>query len=272
MNSISTQIPFGYFSAIACEENKPMPPIEDNLGEILTGDKMYKTPYRLKLKETRLCQVLCKMDTSSFKQKFLKFLIENNYKASFYLDGLPAAFMSMNDKDFDKGIPIGVKDEDGSLNFYNHFTFHIGIRQVRNNTKGSKFDLAQEEKYIISDFSIVPNSINHKAEGEEIETHCAKDIASFIMNNKQEKVRIDSNSTVVITYDVIFSERGKKGKNTKYMTRWDHYLKMKNDSIHWLSLGFSIVVVTITSSLVFYIFTNILKKEIDYINLVIHLM
>lgn len=121
----------------------------------------------------------------------------------------------------------------------------------------------------MTDFSIVPYSINHKTQGNEVNTLCAKDVASYLMNSKQEKVNIDTNSTIVISYDVIFSERGQKGKNTKYMTRWDHYLKMKNDSIHWLSLGFSIVVVTITSCLVFYIFTNILKREIDYINLVI---
>lgn len=98
---------------------------------------MYKTQYKLNMKETRLCQVLCKMDMSKFKQKFIKFLIENNYKASFYLDGLPAAYMSMKNKDFDKGIPIGVKEEDNSLYFYNHYTFHIGVRKVKNNTQSN---------------------------------------------------------------------------------------------------------------------------------------
>ncbi|KAI3778728.1 hypothetical protein L2E82_08111 [Cichorium intybus] len=91
-----------------------------NLGEMLNGDRLVSTPYKLEYHVDKKIEVLCnktlsKSDVSQFKR-----VIEKDYYIQFYYDDLPIwAFIGMLKKDhFSKTIKT-------EYHLYKHFDFEV---------------------------------------------------------------------------------------------------------------------------------------------------
>lgn len=106
-------------------------------------------------------------------------------------------------------------------------------------------------------------SINHTYVNEtHKEPACSETGDKDILEKAAESIqKIKVNETILYTYDVVFIP-----SNHTLATRWDHYVNMHSDKIHWFSLINSFLVVAIFSALVVHIFCRALKRDIDYIN------
>ena len=82
--SPQTQLPFQYEDIIKCKSDNKVTtvPLEDNLGELLSGDVLFQSQYEIKLLENQYCQLLCEYGVDAYRQNFLSFLISNSYKST----------------------------------------------------------------------------------------------------------------------------------------------------------------------------------------------
>jgi transmembrane 9 superfamily protein 2/4 len=67
--------------------------LQDNLGEILAGDRIENSPYQLQAGVDTACRQVCKPRkyTAKEMERFRTFIAEE-YKAQWMVDGLPAAY------------------------------------------------------------------------------------------------------------------------------------------------------------------------------------
>ena len=261
MNSIETQIPFEYYYLQICPPEVYIQE-PDNLGEILTGDKSYKSTYEFKIGQNEYCKVMCAKNFSSKDVALMQWMIARNYTVSWYLDKLPAGLRHVlennaNDKDSSKmrtevhylgGVPLGYLENEPADGFaskiYNHLTFTVQLHSEGN------------EMYSVVGFNVMPFSIyqNSTTGGK-----CG-DKENFMRNFRAERQGL-VDQEILFTYDVIFEY-----SNLAFSSRWDHYLHLQNDNIHWFSLINSSLIILIFSFIVLHIFSRALKRDIDIYN------
>ncbi|ETO25316.1 hypothetical protein RFI_11824 [Reticulomyxa filosa] len=116
LDSVFTQMPYDYYSLPFCRPSEGIKQDAENLGELLSGDKIENSPFKLAMNKPVECQVLCmktynKKDLFHFQQK-----IEERYRVNFIVDNFPAAqkFRTIiseekkeNDYIYEKGYPLG---------------------------------------------------------------------------------------------------------------------------------------------------------------------
>jgi transmembrane 9 superfamily protein 2/4 len=136
---------------------------DNNIGETLTGDTTFSTLYELKMFKNAYCQVLCNVTLSEFEEGVLKWMIDHDYRATYYLDNLPAGLNGTYKGDaiqhvyYDHGIPIGEKlGASGKQMIFNHLTFNIHVH-LEHNVKEEKHS-NDKPKYSIVGFDIIPAS------------------------------------------------------------------------------------------------------------------
>jgi transmembrane 9 superfamily protein 2/4 len=253
MNSVETQIPFDYYYLHICPPQK-FEILSDNLGEILTGDLLQKTKYQFQVGNNEYCKTLCNMEIVLRDVNIQKWMISKNYTTSWFVDKLPAGFKHIVDPNTGKtdvhylgGIPIGYNDPNAADTYeykiYNHLTFTVQIH-----SEG-------EDSYTIVGFNILPQSIY---QNEKTGPKCSTvDIAENFHKEKQGLTEGFS----LITYDIVF-----ENSKIPFSSRWDHYLHLQNDNIHWYSLINSSLIILIFSFIVLHIFCRALKRDIDIYN------
>ena len=218
INSVKTHIPFNLHSAFFCKDKVKKKPVEDNIGEILMGDKIYPTDYQLFLMNDSYCNLLCEFNFDLYHASFIQFLIDNNYKATYYLDGLPAVYINLDEHTVEyDGIPLGKKVGDEYI-IYNHLTFHIELQKEEssfskllgdtfsssNSSLGflttevdynvKNLDEYKKIKFSVRKFQITPFSIKHKEVGENlIETNCYK------RKGNEKNINENSNTNLTLT-------------------------------------------------------------------------
>jgi len=256
MNSIETQIPFEYYYLDICPPEKVL--LEpDNLGEILTGDRSYYSKYEFNIGQSEYCQELCEKKLNKMNVNLIQWMIKRNYTVNWYADKLPAGLKFENGEKVDvhylSGVPLGYQqhavDGDDTI-FYNHLTFTILIHKE----SGGK---DSENLYTIVGFNIQPFSIH---QNKEIGKKCSLNKENFNKNFRTEKQKLEEGD-ILFTYDVIFET-----SNVPFSSRWDHYLHIHNDNIHWFSLINSSLVIVILSFTILHIFMRALKKDIEIYN------
>ena len=208
LSSIDGIIPFSYSKLKICNTDKIVK-IEDTLGEILTGEKIFNTGYEAKTGNDSFCEILCYNQFDVESLNLIKRLIKGNYFINWYLDKLPAGILSYNKNtqetsiDYFKGIPLGYIEND-IYYIYNHLQFHILINEESRN------------KFNIVGFNILPMSLSHDSE----KALCAN-TSETMLNNfliKPQSISDDINNKILFTYDIIFEK-----SNITLGTRWDHY-------------------------------------------------
>ena len=68
MSSIKTILPMKYYNLGLCQPINQKK-IEDNLGEILSGDLYYESDYKMKINENEYCKTLCKVNLQEKSRK-----------------------------------------------------------------------------------------------------------------------------------------------------------------------------------------------------------
>jgi hypothetical protein len=68
---------------------------------------------------------------------------------------------------------------------------------------------------------------------------------------------------MIFTYDVHFEL-----SQITMTSRWDHYLDLHEDNIHWYNLINYFIIILIISAVIVYIFLRSVKRDIDIYNTV----
>lgn len=294
VTSVETHVPFDYYTYPVCEPEKIVPAAE-NLGELLTGSRIYNSPYEIKMGREERCKVLCKTTIDLDEIHVLLHSIRSQYSFNWIIDNLPVA--------------ASVNSQGSEYVFYEHGYFIGGyfVDQVaEDSAKSSKNKKKQLDDAIVSYFvnnhvkiiikthkplpgdagkrivgvEVVPASIKHTVKGDLPEYFpreaCRYDdeqmglsgpmvVPSFFFDAKPVEVADPNNiAEIIYTYDVEFQD-----SDVKWASRWDVYLDMGgrvDNDVHWFSIVNSVMIVFLLSGMVAIILLRTLRRDVLYYN------
>ncbi|MQL80237.1 hypothetical protein Taro_012691 [Colocasia esculenta] len=261
LSSTKTQLPYDYYFLDYCKPQKLMNSAE-NLGEVLRGDRIENSIYTFKMRSDETCKVACPKKLNAESAKNFKEKIDDEYRVNMILDNLPVA-VPRRRRDggqivtYEHGFRVGFKgsyagskDEKHFIN--NHLSFKIMYHS----------DPASGDARIVG-FEVVPTSINHEhKEGDDKNPRlvtCNQNTKIVPGNHSPQEV--DADKEIVFTYDVTFMP-----SEIKWASRWDTYLLMNDDQIHWFSIVNSLMIVLFLSGMVAMITMRTLYKDIANYN------
>ncbi|KAL8521825.1 hypothetical protein ACS0TY_012115 [Phlomoides rotata] len=263
LTSIKTQLPYSYYSLPFCRPNKIVDSRE-NLGEVLRGDRIENSPFVFKMREPQMCNIVCRTILDAKTAKQFKEKIEDEYRVNMILDNLPLVVPIPRQEQEDPpiyqlGFHVGLKGQyagskDEKYFIYNHLSFTVKFHR----------DELTETARIVG-FEVTPFSVKHEYDGKwndketrltTCDPHNKRAVSSS--NSPQE---VADKQEVIFTYDVAFQE-----SDIKWASRWDTYLLMTDDQIHWFSIVNSLMIVLFLSGMVAMIMLRTLYRDISKYN------
>ncbi|XP_075509028.1 transmembrane 9 superfamily member 7-like [Primulina tabacum] len=256
LSSTKTQLPYDYYFLRYCKPQNVRNGAE-NLGEVLRGDRIENSVYTFNMKVPLSCKIACRVTLDASAAKNFNKKIDEDYRVHMILDNLPIAVVwqtmdGSQQKIYERGFRVGFKktfsgSKDQKHFIYNHLSFKIKYHP----------DPDANTARVVG-FEVFPQSINHKY--EKWEENITK--LTTCMPNTQTKLgilpqEIDADKEVVFTYDVSF-----ESSVIRWASRWDIYLFMKDDQIHWFSIINSLMIVLFLSGIVALIMMRTLHKDI----------
>jgi len=262
LTSIKTQLPYTYYSLPFCKPDTIVDSAE-NLGEVLRGDRIENSPYVFKMGEPKMCQIVCRAPITEKEAKELKEKIEDEYRVNMILDNLPLVVpVTRQDKNSiayqggyhvgAKGLYSGTKDEKYFI--HNHLSFTV---------KYHKDDNLEHSRIV--GFEVNPHSVKHQVDDKwnGVDTRlstCDPHASKFVINSDSPQ-EVEVGKEIIFTYDVRFEE-----SEIKWASRWDTYLLMTDDQIHWFSIVNSLMIVLFLSGMVAMIMLRTLYRDISRYN------
>nr|XP_025617990.2 transmembrane 9 superfamily member 7 [Arachis hypogaea] len=262
LSSTKTQLPYDYYYLKYCKPKEVVNSAE-NLGEVLRGDRIENSVYTFHMRKEQSCTVVCRVTLDADAAKNFKEKIDDEYRVNMILDNLPVAVLRQRrdgsqSTTYEHGFRVGFKGNyQGSKEEKYFINNHLSFRVMYH--KDSETDSAR-----IVGFEVTPNSINHEFKEWNDKnpqvTTCNKDTKN-LMQGSTVPQEVDTNKDVVFTYDVTFKE-----SEIKWASRWDTYLLMNDDQIHWFSIINSLMIVLFLSGMVAMIMMRTLYRDIANYN------
>jgi len=264
ITSTKTQLPYEYYSLDYCKPEK-IENVAENLGEVLRGDRIENSPYTFKMKEDKQCKIVCRKEKLGEKAtKLFKDRIENDYRVNMILDNLPVAMVRKSErspyKTYDRGFPVGFKasldtnKKEEKYFIFNHLSFTVAYHKDPESTD-----------YRIVGFEVAPFSVKHEYEGswEKARTKLktCNPASKVLVSHHQPPQEVVAGGEIIFTYDVKF-----ESSEVKWASRWDTYLMMQDDQIHWFSIINSLMIVLFLSGMVAMIMMRTLHRDISQYN------
>lgn len=262
LTSIKTQLPYSYYTLPFCRPNKIVDSAE-NLGEVLRGDRIENSPYEFKMREPQMCNILCRVTLDEKKAKAIKRKISDDYRVNMILDNLPLV------------VPVRRMDQESSF-LYQH-GYLIGLKGIYAGSKDEKYfinnhlaftvkyhkDLQTDSARIVG-FEVKPFSVKHEYEGtwnDKTRLTTCDPHAKRTVTNSESPQEVADKKEIIFTYDVEFEP-----SDVKWASRWDSYLLMTDDQIHWFSIVNSLMIVLFLSGMVAMIMLRTLYRDISKYN------
>ncbi|KAL6140745.1 hypothetical protein ACLB2K_059041 [Fragaria x ananassa] len=264
LSSTKTQLPYDYYYLKYCKP-KRIENSAENLGEVLRGDRIENS---FKMREEQSCVVACRVKNldaeaaRNFKEK-----IDDKYRVQMILDNLPVAVLRQRrdgspSTTYEHGFSVGFKGNYAGRKEEKYFiNNHLSFRVMYH--KDPETDSA---RIVGFEFSYMPLvcSINHEyKEWDEQNTQlvtCNKDTKNLPPGSTVPQ-EVDKDKEIVFTFDVSFKE-----SDIKWASRWDTYLLMNDDQIHWFSIINSLMIVLFLSGMVAMIMMRTLYRDIANYN------
>lgn len=260
ITSTKTQLPYEYYSLDYCTPEKIINSAE-NLGEVLRGDRIENSPYTFRMKVDKQCKIVCRKELDEKSAALFKDRIGNDYRVNMILDNLPVAMVRKGDriKTYDRGFPVGfkasfdTKNKDEKFFIFNHLSFVVSYHNDPESTDAR-----------IVGFEVTPFSVKHEydtwAKEKTILKTCNQATKVFV-TNRQPPQEVVAGGEIVFSYDVKFV-----ASEVKWASRWDTYLLMQDDQIHWFSIINSLMIVLFLSGMVAMIMMRTLHRDISNYN------
>ena len=269
VNSKKTHMPFEFYDLPGC----PAPKMTEarkkrqrkNLGARLQGIELKPAPYTMKIMQDVPCTPLCQSNIKVKKLKWLRKLIERQYRIHMNLDSLPVLMRSRRLNYAVRGFPIGFAappsytglDED-EYYVYNHLKFIITYENI----SGSA------DKIHITGFDVYPISMAHEipesglTPATEIDT-CNAEGAKPVVNDPSTylPLKVETGKTelpVIYSYEVEWVQ-----SELPWADRWDVYLiGSPDDEIHSFAIVNSLMIVLFLTGVSATIMIRTLRKDI----------
>ena len=297
LTSTITQLPYDYYKLAFCKPKELVNSVE-NLGEVLHGSMIQNSPYEI-FAQKQDFKVLCKADlTESQAKGFGKMIAQvcqrqlhgrwrtrcifvlmnllrmhamlcahclphdlQEYRVQMIMDNLPAATrmiselpdgrtVTMYDRGYRLGF-MGAKEFPGTIPktpyLNNHLRFIIKFH------KDEKFDGAR-----LVGFEVEAFSVKHTYKGT-----WGKDaqLTSVPLSPDLPPQPISAKGEYIFTYDVAWEE-----SSIRWASRWDLYLYMGDDQIHWFSILNSLAIVLLLTGIVAMIMMRTLRRDLNRYN------
>ena len=275
----------------------------ESLGSVIFGEKIYNSPFNVKMLEDNECVQLCSTTIPGKDAKFINKLIKNGFMQNWLIDGLRAARKlhdsRTNTEFYGQGFELGfvevrqavggkiVSESEKELQLSERdakniidFT-DIEIRSPKNLVDLSNLEV-REAKNVVDNIVTnveVPVFANHF--DIEVEYHDRGNgdfrVVGVIVNPvsldnyksrscalaNQHKLHLDENKD----NEVMFTYSVKfTPSDTPWATRWDKYLHIYDPKIQWFSLINFSVIVLLLSSVAIHSLLRALKSDISRYN------
>lgn len=250
VTSNHSPLPYSYFQLpFVCQPLKDMSSVTLNLGEVLSGDRIWESDYNLIMNNETACADLCTKKVNQGALKRADELIRRQYTVEWIVDNLPGAtaFISVvNEKRYyAAGFPLGGIDADDKPFINNHVIILIRYRKAPRHP----------ERNVIVAFEVYPKSVSSNS------VKCPGTSDSF------EPFYIDStkeSDEIPFTYSVYWKE----DSTISWESRWNMYLSNSDDSakVHWFALINSLVIASFLAVLVGVILIRTLNRDIQSYN------
>lgn len=217
----------------------------ESLGSILFGDRIFNSPFEIKMMVNEDCKMLCQSSSiTKDDAKFINDRIREDYAYNWLIDGLPAA-REMEDKDgnifYSNGFPLGeVRNDPATPLFNNHYDITV------------EYHTNDNTHYRVVGVIVRPDSKQTDAVGATVNCNVNQ---PMMLSEERDK------QSAVFTYSVNWQQ-----SSTRWATRWDKYLHIFDPKIHWFSLINSIVIVLFLTGMVAMILLRALHKDITRYN------
>ena len=263
VESKKTQLPFEYYDLPTCPE--PDETIQKrfrqrkNLGARLTGhSKMKMSPYQFPVKVDKECTPICTVTIGGKNLKWMRKLVERQYRINLTLDQLPVLMRSTELDYAVRSYPLGFKVAAAATGlkndeyfFYNHLRFTVFYREEPSEFEGVR----------IVGFDVHPVSIDHNADsGGATYSDCADPSP---VNDPASYLELRSGPTgedmkILYSYEVQWEQ-----SNIPWADRWDVYLVgSPDDEVHYFAIVNSLMIVTFLVGAVATILIRTLKRDI----------
>uniref|UniRef100_A0A0C9S5C7 Transmembrane 9 superfamily member n=1 Tax=Wollemia nobilis TaxID=56998 RepID=A0A0C9S5C7_9CONI len=263
LTSTKTQLPYDYYFLEYCKPKQILNSAE-NLGEVLRGDRIENSPYLFRMRENKLCNVVCKVKLDARSAKSFREKIDDEYRVNMILDNLPVVVPRQRPDgtplySYEHGFRVGFKASyTGSTEekyfIHNHLNFVVKFHK----------DMETDTARIVG-FEVAPYSVKHEyenpwqTENPQLIT-CNANTKRYVTGADTFQ-EVDEGKEVIFTYDVNFEE-----SHLKWASRWDTYLLMTDDQIHWFSIINSLMIVLFLSGMVAMIMMRTLYRDISKYN------
>ncbi|KAL6496959.1 Transmembrane 9 superfamily member 7 [Orobanche gracilis] len=262
LSSTKTQLPYDFYFLKYCKPNK-IQNVAENLGEVLRGDRIENSVYIFHMRDEQSCTVACKVHLDAQAAKDFKEKIDDEYRANMIVDNLPVAVLrkrrdGITSTTYEHGFRVGFKgnyagSKEEKYFIHNHLSFRVMYH------KDPETDSAR-----IVGFEVSPVSINHEFKDWDDKNPNVPTCNQNTKNLDQGSTvpqEVDKDKDIVFTYDVTFKE-----SDIKWASRWDTYLLMNDDQIHWFSIINSLMIVLFLSGMVAMIMMRTLYRDIANYN------
>lgn len=260
VQSKKTHVPFEFYDLPGCDK----PALTDfrlprkNLGARLQGHALQPAPYRLAVLEDQGCRILCTRNLGARKVRWLRKLVDRQYRVHLTLDSLPVLMRSAELNYAVRGYPIGFRAppsftglEHDEYYLYNHLKFTIMYYNANQD---------DEEGIYITGFDVHPVTIDHS------DDTCQTDLPGPVNEpNTYLALRVnsaDEELMVSYSYEVEWKE-----STLPWSDRWDVYLiGSPDDDIHFFAIINSLMIVLFLTGAISTIMIRTLRKDISHYN------
>jgi transmembrane 9 superfamily protein 2/4 len=274
LNTEESVIPYEYNHFDFCQAPPDKKSPVENLGQVVFGERIRPSPYKLEFMKNLTCEVVCKKtysgDDSAANRRLsvLRKGISLNYQHHWIVDNMPvtSCYDTEDGKQYcTTGFQMGCYARDGrdtcirtpdrqnAYYIYNHVDLIITYHSGEQEEWGMKFK--SNGGRIIS-VKVVPRSIDHKD---------TLDCSPQNTKTLELKTALKSNEKYEITYT--YSVTFIQNNAVKWSSRWDYILEsMPHTNIQWFSILNSLVIVLFLSGMVAMIMLRTLHKDIARYN------
>jgi len=259
LTSTVTQLPYDYYNLAFCKPPVLVNSVE-NLGEVLHGSMIQNSAYELFAHKSDF-KVLCKKDLTANEAKTFAQRIKEDYRVQMIMDNLPAATrmiselpdgrtVTMYDRGYRLGF-MGAKEFPGTVPKTPYVNNHL--RFIVKYHKDEKFTGSR-----LVGFEVEAFSVKHAYKGT-----WGKDaqLTSVPLSPDLLPQPMGQAGEYIFTYDVTWEE-----SSIRWASRWDLYLYMGDDQIHWFSILNSLAIVLLLTGIVAMIMMRTLRRDLNRYN------
>jgi transmembrane 9 superfamily protein 2/4 len=274
VESRKTPIPFEYYDLPVCtplkEDSKNRKHKErKNLGSRLQGHSLQTAPFSsIRVKRNLGCTPTCSVVLSPKKLRWMRQLVDRQYRVQLQLDQLPVLMRSKEYNYAVRGYPVGFKApasfqalKAGEFYLFNHLKFVITYHEDSVNFQGVR----------VTGFDVHPVSIQHEIpkDGKAINenTELSTCNGSPVDNDPSKYLALRGNGSdnglpITYSYEVEWV-----ASDLPWTDRWDVYLVgAPNDDLHYFSILNSLVIVLFLTGAISTIMIRTLRKDIAVYN------